>query len=453
MKLFKEAKKKHWIFNKMKYYLKFIVLICLILQAGMAYAEFRDVNTDNIMGDIPVVSAPSKNAVPVSNNAVKDNNKKLYGVVGKSQILNFDTGIKRVSIADPNVADVVVISPKQLIVNGKKAGSTSLIFWSKTSTTPVFYNLSIQQDTDGFLEAVNYVAPNEDITIIFNNNGAVMSGFISSSSIREQIKNLAESYNIKLTDITESPTKQVLLEVRVTEISKNFTRDLGVQFGYGKDAKSLSEYLSGLIASNPLTKLNQIFSDGGFSYYLYNQNSKISATINAAEEKGDIKILPEPKLLAVNNEDASFNVGNEVPIPSEIGDNGNVSYDFKETGVILKFKPTIMEKTGRVRLKLSPEVSEIDRSAGIVTGDRTQVPGFKTRKVDTTVELMDGETLVIAGLLMSTSTKNKSQVPGLGNIPVLGVLFRNSENVTNDSELVIFITPKIVDNMSRVDDI
>lgn len=175
--------------------------------------------------------------------------------------------------------------------------------------------------------------------------------------------------------------------------------------------------------------------------------------VNAAENKGDIKILAEPKLLAVNNEEASFNVGNEVPIPSEIGNYGNISYDFKETGVILKFKPTIMEKTGRIRLKLSPEVSEIDRSAGIVTGDQTSVPGFKTRKVDTTVELMDGETLVIAGLLTNTSTKNKSQIPGLGNIPVLGVLFRNSENVTNDSELVIFITPKIVDNMTRIDNI
>ncbi len=437
----------------MKNILKFITLICLIFQAGIAGAEFRDVNTDKIIGDIPVVNASVQNTIPAANNAVKDNNKKLYGVVGKSQVLNFDTGIKRVSIADPNIADVVVISPRQLIVNGKKAGSTSLIFWSKNSTAPVFYNLTIQQDTDGFLEAVNYIAPNEDITIIFNNNGAVMSGFISSSNIKEQIQSLAKSYNVNLTDMTESPTKQVLLEVRVTEISKNFTRDLGVQFGYGKDAASLSDYLSGLIASNPLTRLNQIFSNSGFSYYLYDKSSKIAATINAAEEKGDIKILAEPKLLAVNNEDASFNVGNEVPIPSEVGDNGNVSYDFKETGVILKFKPTIMEKTGRVRLKLSPEVSEIDRSAGIITGDRTQVPGFKTRKVDTTVELMDGETLVIAGLLTSTTTKNKTQVPGLGNIPILGVLFRNSSDVTNDSELVIFITPKIVDNMSRVDDI
>ena len=194
------------------------------------------------------------------------------------------------------------------------------------------------------MDAVSYLAPEEDITIIFNSNGAVMSGFISSSSIKEQIQNLAKAYNINLTDMTESPTKQVLLEVRVTEVSKNFTRDLGVEFGYGKDAASLSEYLTGLISKNPLTKLNQIFSSAGINYYLFNQSSKISMAVNAAEQKGDIKILAEPKLLAVNNEEASFNVGNEVPIPSEVGNYGNISYDFKETGVILKFKPTIMEK-------------------------------------------------------------------------------------------------------------
>ena len=439
----------------MKTAIKLIFSIFLIMECIAApgfSAEFRDISPDKIIGDIPVVYSENTSSMTLKN-AIKDNNKKLYGMVGKSQILNFDTGIKRVSIADPNLADVVVISPKQLIINGKKPGSTSLIFWGNASNTPVFYNLTIQQDADSFLEAVNYIAPNEDITIIFNNTGAVMSGFITSSSIREQIQNLAKAYDIKLTDITESPTKQVLLEVRVTEVSKNFTRNLGVEFGYGKDAGSLGDYLSGLLSKNPMSNLNQIFSSGGLNYYLYNQSSKISMAVNAAEQKGDIKILAEPKLLAVNNEEASFNVGNEVPIPSEIGNYGNISYDFKETGVILKFKPTIMEKTGRIRLKLSPEVSEIDRSAGIVTGDQTSVPGFKTRKVDTTVELMDGETLVIAGLLTNTSTKNKSQVPGLGNIPILGVLFRNSENVTNDSELVIFITPKIVDNMTQTENI
>lgn len=442
----------------MKSILKSIILIFLMMQVQNVFAQFRDVDSSAMIGDIPIVNS-SKTKQQTSQNTISDNNKKLYGMVGKSQILNFDTGIKRVSIADPNIADVVVVSPQQLIVNGKKTGSTSLIFWGKNSASPVFYNLIVQQDADSFLEAVNMIAPNEDITIIFNNSGAVMSGFISSASIREQIQNLAKAYEVNLTDLTESPTKQVLLEVRVTEASKNFTRDLGVELGLGNTSGVVNEALSNMINANPgKAGISQVFSSSGLSYYLFDRSSKISMAIQASEQKGNIKILAEPKLLAVNNEEARFNVGNEVPIPSEIDESGNISYTLKETGVILKFKPEIMEKTGRVRLKLSPEVSEIDRSAGIVISSGAnnvfaQVPGFKTRKVDTTVELMDGETLVIAGLLTNNTSKNKTQVPLLGNIPVLGVLFRNSNDVTNDSELVIFITPKIVDNMTQIDNI
>lgn len=445
----------------MKNISKLIVLIFLFAQTQNVFAEFRDVETSAIIGDIPVVEANKNSEVKtVAKNTIQDNNKKLYSMVGKSQILNFDSAIKRVSIADPALADVVVVSPKQLIINGKKAGATSLIFWSKNSETPAFYNLIVQQDTDNFLEAVNLIAPDEDITIIFNNKGAVMSGFVSSTSIKEQIKNLAKAYEINLTDLTESPTKQVLLEVRVTEASKNFTKDLGVEFGYGNTSSNVvSDTLANLINANPgKSGISQIFSNSGLSYFLFDKGSKLSMAIQASEQKGNIKILAEPKLLAVNNEEARFNVGNEVPIPSQVDEGGNISYTLKETGIILKFKPEIMEKTGRVRLKLSPEVSEIDRSAGVVIGSGgnnifAQVPGFKTRKVDTTVELMDGETLIIAGLLTNNSTRNKTQVPILGNIPVLGVLFRNSNDVTNDSELVIFITPKIVDNMAQIENI
>lgn len=441
----------------MKKIINSLILTATLAICLCANAEYRSADFDEMIDNIPISSPIA--ASPIVKNSVKDNNTKLYGIVGKSQILNFDMGIKRVSIADPNIADVVVVSPKQLIINGKKAGNTSLIFWGRNSSVPVFYNLAIQNDADAFLEAVNYIAPNEDITIIFNNQGAVMSGFLSSTGVKEQIANLAKSYEINLTDLTESPSKQVLLEVKITEVSKNFSRDLGVSFGYGKNAGSLNEFISGWLEKNPLSNLSQIYSDSGFSYYAFNKNSKFSAAINAGEQNGNIKILAKPKVLAVNNEEASFNVGNEVPIPSEVSKDGNVSYELKQTGVILKFKPTIMEKSSRVRLKLSPEVSEIDRSSSIIISSSTSnnvfttIPGFKTRKVDTTVELMDGETLVIAGLLKNDANKNVSQIPGLGNIPVLGVLFRNTKNVTNDSELVIFITPKIVDTMNQVENI
>ena len=139
-------------------------------------------------------------------------------------------------------------------------------------------------------------------------------------------------------------------------------------------------------------------------------------------------------------------MGNEVPVPSSMGQYGQIAYSFKKTGVILNFTPTIMEKSKRIKLKLAPEVSEIDRSSGVVDNNNAVViPGFKTRKVETTVELMDGETLVIAGLLNNTSSKTNNQVPLLGDLPVIGVLFKTIEDKKSDTELMIFITPKIID--------
>lgn len=252
--------------------------------------------------------------------------------------------------------------------------------------------------------------------------------------------------------MTESASKQVLLEVKVAEVTKNFTRNLGTGFSIGNNSKY--QQAGGSISGNggfatdalPLGKFSRVLVDNGVKYFFSNKAGDIAFELQAAETKGDAQILAEPKLLAVDGEEASFNVGNEVPVPSDMGQYGQIAYEFKKTGVILNFTPTIMEKTGRIKLKLAPEVSEIDRAAGVVdTQNSVVIPGFKTRKVETTVELMDGETLVIAGLLKNTSSKANNQVPFLGDIPIIGVLFKTVEDAKDDTELMIFITPRIVD--------
>lgn len=424
-------------------------LVCLSASAGEGY---RDIVPSSIDISAPWENTPTQNYndAMIVKNAFCDNNEKLYGVIGKSQILNFDTPVKRISIADPDLADIVILSSKQLMVNGKKTGSTSLIFWGDDKK-PVFYNLVIRQDVDEFLKAVDYIAPNEDISIIFNDNGAVLSGNVSTTATRTKIKDLAKAYNINLVDMAESATKQVLLEVKVAEVTKDFSRNLGTGISIGNNAKY--QQAGGSISGSgaigdiiPLGKFSRVVVDSGVKYFFSNKAGDIAFELQAAETKGDAQILAEPKLLAVDGEEASFNVGSEVPVPSNMGQYGQIAYEFKKTGVILNFTPTIMEKTGRIKLKLSPEVSEIDRASGVLdTQNAVVIPGFKTRKVETTVELMDGETLVIAGLLNNSSSKTNNQVPFLGDIPVIGVLFKTLEQRKNDTELMIFITPKIVD--------
>ncbi len=425
----------------------FFLFCALICQSVSAQSAYRDILPSSINIDAPWENSSTQNYNDsmVVKNALKDNNQKLYGVVGKSQILNFDTPVKRISLADPNLADIIILSSKQLMINGKKAGSTSLIFWGKDNV-PVFYNLVIRQDVDEFLKAVDYIAPNEDISIIFNDNGAVLSGQVSTTATRDKIKELAKAYNINLVDMAESATKQVLLEVKVAEVTKNFTRNLGTGFTIGSDAKN--QHVSSMTGgtTNVVGKISRVVVDNGVKYIFADRSGNFAIDLQAAELKGDAQILAEPKLLAVDGEEASFNVGSEVPVPSNMGQYGQIAYEFKKTGVILNFTPTIMEKTNRIKLKLSPEVSEIDRSSGVMdTQNAVVIPGFKTRKVETTVELMDGETLIIAGLLNNSSSKTNNQVPLLGDIPVIGVLFKTIEDKKDDTELMIFITPKIVD--------
>ena len=430
-----------------------ISFICALVCLGAAAGEgYRDIVPSSIDISAPWENTPTQNYndAMIVKNAFCDNNEKLYGVIGKSQILNFDTPVKRISIADPDLADIVILSSKQLMVNGKKTGSTSLIFWGDDKK-PVFYNLVIRQDVDEFLKAVDYIAHNEDISIIFNDNGAVLSGNVSTTATRTKIKDLAKAYNINLVDMAESATKQVLLEVKVAEVTKDFSRNLGTGISIGNNAKY--QQAGGSISGSgaigdiiPLGKFSRVVVDSGVKYFFSNKAGDIAFELQTAETKGDAQILAEPKLLAVDGEEASFNVGSEVPVPSNMGQYGQIAYEFKKTGVILNFTPTIMEKTGRIKLKLSPEVSEIDRASGVLdTQNAVVIPGFKTRKVETTVELMDGETLVIAGLLNNSSSKTNNQVPFLGDIPVIGVLFKTLEQRKNDTELMIFITPKIVD--------
>ena len=425
----------------------FFLFCALLCQSVSAQGAYRDILPSSISIDAPWENSSTQNYNDsmIVKNALKDNNEKLYGVVGKSQILNFDTPVKRISLADPNLADIIILSSKQLMINGKKAGSTSLIFWGKDNV-PVFYNLVIRQDVDEFLKAVDYIAPNEDISIIFNDNGAVLSGQVSTTATRDKIKELAKAYNINLVDMAESATKQVLLEVKVAEVTKNFTRNLGTGFTIGSDAKN--QHVSSMTGgtTNVVGKISRVVVDNGVKYIFADRSGNFAIDLQAAELKGDAQILAEPKLLAVDGEEASFNVGSEVPVPSNMGQYGQIAYEFKKTGVILNFTPTIMEKTNRIKLKLSPEVSEIDRSSGVMdTQNAVVIPGFKTRKVETTVELMDGETLIIAGLLNNSSSKTNNQVPLLGDIPVIGVLFKTIEDKKDDTELMIFITPKIVD--------
>lgn len=420
-----------------------ILLLILFLLSLLSTCLAKAYAADYSGLPIPQSMRANANLPPMQISPYKDNNEKLYAIVGKTQLIKFDEPVKRISLTDPSLADIVLLSPKELLLNGKKAGRTSLLFWGN-SDKPVFFNMVVQPDTDAVIQAIEQVAPDENIKYTFTDDGLILSGKISSTTVKNNIENVVKAYNVKMLDLTESPTKQVLLEVKIAEASRTFTNTLVSQFSVGQDTVTQSGFpLGGILDGGNVT-----FNGSKTNFLFSSPSSNLAWQLNAAETKGLVKILAEPKLLAVDGKAGSFNVGNQIPYPSSAGMSSQVAYSFKDTGVILNFTPTILEKSNRVILKLSPEISEVDASITSVSG----IPGIKTRKVDTTVELADGETLIIAGLLSHNTQNSITQVPGLGNIPGLGLLFTNFYRDKKDTEVVIFITPKIIDTNSNTND-
>lgn len=420
-----------------------ILLIILFLLSLITSCLAKVYGADCTKQPTPQTIGKGKSSSPISISPYKDNNEKLYAVMGKTQLIKFDEPVKRISITDPSLADLVLLSPKELLLNGKKTGRTSLVFWGNAEK-PVFFNLVVQQDTDAVIQAIEQVAPNENIKYTFTDDGLILSGHVSSTTVKTNIENVISAYSIKFVDLTESPTKQVLLEVKIAEASRNFTKDLQSEFSVGERKLPFDNIKNAVFGSSGVDSSGAPLPPVG-QYIFSSPSQNISWTLKAAETKGLVKILAEPKLLAIDGKPGSFNVGNEIPYPSSVGMSNTTAVSFKNTGVILNFTPTILEKSNRVVLKLSPEVSEVDTTYKTSLG----APGFKTRKVDTTVELADGETLVIAGLLAHTTQSSDTKIPVLGDIPGIGVLFSSLSRTKVDTELVIFITPKIVETDAR----
>jgi pilus assembly protein CpaC len=437
---------------------KIILILTLVLIAyghNSAFSKelpkLRGMNIEPVsIKDYPDLMDNYNSANPVKEKKIKTDDRNGFqdigAVVGKSKFIRFDSPVKRISIANPELADLVLISPQEMLINGKQPGTTSLIIWGD-SKDPVFFDLTVQSDTSAFLSEVKAIAPDEQINMTFKENNAILSGKISSNIVKDKIKSLAKAYGFEAVDLAESPSNQVLLEVKMVEASKAFNKIISSTFQHG-DWGSVPT-LIGEAKDTANTLKNESF-DGtlnGLMFYRNLPNNNLSFFFKTAEQNGIAKILAEPQIMTTNEQEASFNAGQQVPVPSGLSETGQVAYTYKDIGVIIKFKPTILQDLKRIRMTISPEVSEIDLTASVQNKDGTiAATGFKTRKVSTTVELADGETLVIAGLYKRSNQETRTQIPLLGDIPIIGTLFKNKSIIKDETELMIFVTPKIIGN-------
>ncbi len=373
---------------------------------------------------------------------------KLDMVIGKSILVTTSERIKRVSIAAPEVADFVLLSTNEIYITGKAAGATNLTIWQDKNVRSI-YDLEIAYDVAGFKQKLHDLLPGEtEIRTIGTGGSITLLGTVSSTTNLSQVLALAGAYVPKdkvVNQLQVGGIHQVMLEVRVAEMSRTVTKRLGVNFSFVNGNNFGVSRLGGLgsfdttgggaigILSDAITALFR-FSSGNTTWTFF---------IDALKENGLVKILAEPTLIAQSGQTASFLAGGEFPYPiPQGGQNDNITIEFKPFGVMLLFTPTVLSED-RISISVAPEISELDFSTAQRFGGFV-VPGISKRTASTTVELADGQSFAIAGLLKETVKEEISKFPLLGDIPILGALFRSSAFQKEETELIIIVTVHLV---------
>ncbi|MEB3416410.1 type II and III secretion system protein family protein [Alteriqipengyuania sp. WL0013] len=374
--------------------------------------------------------------------------------VNKSQVVSTDQTIGKALIGNPDIADIVPISDRSVYVLGKDFGTTSLTLYDRSNRVIAVMDVSVGPDVMSLRNQLRDMIPSSQIDASLSNGNIVLSGLVGNAGEADRAMRIAEAFAgervINLMGVGSS--QQVMLEVKFAEVTRNLGEDLGVSgFGFSRDGDfgaAIGEG-AGTEQDAGVFRLDQITGAFGVFGALFNiGNVDIDAFLDVLERQGLSKTLAEPTLVSLSGEKASFLAGGEFPIPviqgSGGGGEGNnaITVEFKPFGVSLGFTPTVLGD-GVINMIVEPEVSSIDPSAS-VSINGLNVPGLQTRRASTTIELRDGESFAIAGLLREEFTTTVRQVPILGSIPIIGTLFRSTSFQKGETELLIIVTPRLV---------
>lgn len=379
--------------------------------------------------------------------------------VHRSEIITVNQDITEVIIANPDVADVFVHGTRKVSIIGKALGSTSLRVLGEGSQILHSVDIRVGYDLPAIRQALFELFPYEDISVQTVNNNLALTGMVSSPTVAAKavrivneflrpldtqrpraasftpvsdIKDGADTGVINMLKVTSG--QQVLLRVRVGEMQRNALKELGVNWR----AANLGNFR--FASGNP-----NIDMYGFLEGTLTKGGTSITAMIDALEENNLFRLLAEPNLVAMSGEEAEFLAGGEFPIPVQANED-QITIEFKEYGVAVRFLPIVLSDS-RIRVSVAPEISELSEIGALQVGT-VQVPSLTTRRAKTTVELAPGESFMIAGLLRDQSSSAVNQLPGLGELPVLGALFRSTSFQRNETELVIAVTPYLVDPLT-----
>ena len=416
-----------------------------------------------------VAAAMRPGSAPAAEN---ESPRAVQLLVGRSTLVDVGSPIARVSLTSADVADALVTGPTQLLVHGKLPGAISMFVWDRSGAI-TRYEIAVQRDLDRLNTQVSQLFPGERIQAHSNGKSVVLSGQVSSKEVADKVVAVAAGYVdnkgdvVTLLQVQPGPrSNQVLLRVRFAEVSRTamsewgmsiFTSPTGIGNTIGRSTtqqypapgySDLAWTKAGSGFGDPVTSASGklVFSDF-LNLFLLNQQYDLGVLIKALQQRGLFQSLAEPNLIAESGKEASFLAGGEFPIPVAQGSAANmaVSVQFKEFGIRLNFTPTV--SGDRVHLKVKPEVSTLDYGNAVVLNG-FRIPALSTRRTETEVELNNRQTFAIAGLMNNSMQQTMQKIPGLGDIPILGYLFKSKAAQRDQTELVVMITPEILPNNS-----
>ncbi|MFQ5625120.1 MAG: type II and III secretion system protein family protein [Methyloligellaceae bacterium] len=364
--------------------------------------------------------------------------------VDKSDTIRLENPFAEALVGDSEVADVIPLTNKSLYVLGKKVGATRLTILDDTKNVLGVVEVEISYDVAGIRAQIHEALPQARVKVNSMNGRIVLSGFVPDAPTLERAVSIAEQFapEAVVNSMSLNSSQQVMLEVRFVEATRNAARDLGINWNVVANTVNnqlVTNFPAGNLGLGAFPANRTPF--GTVVTRLLNNGATADLIVQALEERGLARRLAEPNLIALSGDTASFLAGGEFPFPVGRDDN-EITIEFKKFGVGLAFTPTVLAD-GLINLKVEPEVSEIDPNNTLRVND-TEIPSLITRRAKTTVELRDGQSFAIAGLMQSTHSKAARQLPWLGQVPVLGALLRSASFEKNETELVIIVTPRLV---------
>ncbi len=389
-------------------------------------------------------------------NSEKPVDQVTHMVVGRSQFIDTRHRLARVYVTNPEVLDSYTASPNQVVVTAKKPGISTLILWDEQGGSKT-YLISSDLNVEGLRESMKQVLPNEEIKVQGVEGRVVLSGTVGSVATADAAVKLATLYAKDVSNsllINSSRVRQVRLQVRMVEVDRSKMNTFGFNFfsaggnnlastSTGQFASTLAVTAGGSAGSTVGGKSVAIGNPLNFS--LYSSRLNIGATLQDLESKQVLQILAQPELTTLSGEKGNFLAGGEFPFPVVQGTSTgtSVSIQFRPYGVKLEFQPTV-NPDGSIELKVSPEVSALDYTNAVTIAGYT-IPALSTRRAETSVVLKSGQTFAISGLLDKRTTDMYSKTPGVANVPILGQLFKSKGVTHSDTELIVIVTPTIVD--------